>query len=493
MPHPTYEAYIDGAFRTAASGRTFETENPSTGEAWATVADGGAEDIDAAVAAAKRAFDDGSWAGLLPQQRAAKLRTLAELVREHGPRIAQLECRDNGKLVTEQTLQWILMVELLHHWAGWADKIGGDVIQAPVPLPVGGTPIPECFAYTRKEPVGVVGAIMPWNSPGGQLAYKFGPAMAAGCTMVAKPSEHTPVSACEFAKLVHEAGFPPGVFNVVPSSQRETGAALTEHPDVAKISFTGSTDTGRAIVRAATGNLKRVTTELGGKSAALVFADADIQKAVQGTAAGIFAAAGQTCMACSRILVQREVHDDFVAALTAYAKDMVIGDPLDPMTTLGPISNRPNYDKVLSYFEVAREEGARVSTGGEAHAELGGYFVRPTIYTDVTNDMRIAREEVFGPVAAVIAFDDEEEAIRIANASEYGLGGAVFTENINRAHRVAHRLRTGSVWINTYRLVTHMAPFGGYKASGWGREGGQEGLDAYLETKAVWVPTDPRG
>ena len=485
-----YQQYIDGQWTDAVSGSTFESENPTLGAPWAIAPNSEAKDIDLAVAAARRAFDSAEWRSSLPQYRARLLRRLAALVEEHGPEIAEIETQDNGKLITEQRLQWVLAAELLYYWAGMADKIDGRAIAAPLPLPVKGLPIPESFVYTRREPVGVVGAVTPWNSPGGQLLYKFGPAIAAGCTIVAKPSEHTPVSTLEIARLVDKAEFPAGVFNVVTSRDRETGAALASHPDVDKVSFTGSTATGKSIVRAAADNMKRVTCELGGKSASLVFDDADIPTTVKGVMAGIFAAAGQTCMAGSRVLVQEGIHDAFVAALAEAAERMIIGDPLDPETQMGPISNRPNYEKVIGYLASAEDEGATIVCGGGPHEQLGGYYVRPTVITNVDNAMRIAREEIFGPVASIIRFRDEEEAIAIANDTQYGLGGAVFTQSIPRAHRVAHRLRAGSVWINTYRLVTHMAPFGGYKESGWGREGGPEGLDAFLETKAVWTPVE---
>ncbi len=485
-----YQQYIDGQWADAVSGSTFESENPTLGAPWAIAPDSGAEDIDLAVAAARRAFDSAEWRCSLPQYRARLLRRLAALVEEHGPEIAEIETQDNGKLIMEQRLQWVLAAELLYYWAGMADKIDGRSIAAPLPLPVKGLPIPESFVYTRREPVGVVAAVTPWNSPGGQLLYKFGPAIAAGCTIVAKPSEHTPASTLEIARLVDKAGFPAGVFNVVTSQDRETGAALASHPDVDKVSFTGSTATGKSIVRAAADNMKRVTCELGGKSASLVFDDADIPTAVKGVMAGIFAATGQTCMAGSRVLAQEGIHDAFVAALAEAAERMIIGDPMDAETQMGPISNRPNYEKVIGYLASAEDEGATIVCGGGPHEQLGGYYVRPTVITNVDNAMRIAREEIFGPVASIIRFRDEEEAIAIANDTQYGLGGAVFTQSIPRAHRVAHRLRAGSVWINTYRLVTHMAPFGGYKESGWGREGGPEGLDAFLETKAVWTPVE---
>ena len=487
LPH--YQLYIDGQWRDPAEGGAFVSENPATGQGWTTIADGQASDIDLAVQAARRAFDSDGWPERIPQERAQMLRKLADLCLARGPEIAKLESTDNGKLITEMMLQWRLIHELLLYWAGMADKIDGRMIPSPLPLDVTGTHLPKCFVYTRREPVGVVGAITPWHSPAMQIAYKFGPAMAAGCTMVCKPSEHAPVSTLEFTKLVDAAGFPPGVFNTVSSSRKEVGAHLAAHRDIEKISFTGSTAVGQSIVRAAADNMKRVTCELGGKSASIVFADADIEKAVTGVMAGIFAATGQTCMAGSRVLVEEQIHDKFVAALAEAARAMRVGDPLDPASQVGPVSNRPNYEKVLSYFDVARSEGVHAAVGGKAH-ELGGYFVEPTVFTGVNNTMRIAREEIFGPVASIIPFNGEDEAVAIANDTDYGLAGGVFTESISRAHRVVAKVRAGTMWINTYRLVTHLAPFGGYKMSGWGRENSLEGLDAFLETKAVWVPVE---
>jgi aldehyde dehydrogenase (NAD+) len=486
----TYQLLIDGVERPAVSGRTYGSENPVTREVWATAADADAADVDLAVQAAGRALREGPWGRMLPQQRAALLRNLAELCRSEGPAIARLESVDNGKGLVEQILQWTLIAELFYYWAGIADKLDGRTIAAPIPIPTEGLPIPRCFAYTRRVPVGVVAAITPWNSPCYLLSFKLGPALAAGCTLVVKPSEHTPVSTVAFGRLFEKAGFPPGVVNIVTSSERETGRALVAHPGINKVAFTGSSQTGAEIARAAAASHVRFTAELGGKSPALIFADADLRKAVEGVAAGVFAATGQTCMACSRVIVERPVFEGFVQALAGVAAGLKIGDPTQNGVQIGPLSNRPNYEKVLRYVQLGVEEGATIAYGGGPIDELGGYFFQPTIFTDVRPEMRIYREEIFGPVVAVVPFDSEDEAIRMANDSQFGLAAGVFTENVARAHRVAHELRAGTVWINTYRLVTHMVPFGGFGASGFGREGGIRGIDPYLEEQAIWLPLE---
>jgi (Z)-2-((N-methylformamido)methylene)-5-hydroxybutyrolactone dehydrogenase len=485
-----FEQYVDGRFVESESGRRFESENPFYGAPWASLPDSSADDVDAAVAAARRAFDVGPWPRMRAQERSRLLRRLADLIDERGAELAELETSDNGKLLSEQRIQWKLLTEVVHYWAGMCDKIDGRALQSPIPISVNGTPFPNAFAYTRREPVGVVGAIIPWNSPGSQLIFKFGPAMAAGCTMVVKPSEHASVSTAAFAQLVHDAGFPAGVFNVVTSCDRNVGAYLASHPGIDKVSFTGSTATGRSILHSAADNVTRVTAELGGKSAIIVFDDAELPKAIFATVAGLFAASGQTCMAGSRILVHESIHDAYVEALTATVATLKVGDPKDLSSNLGPISNRPNFEKVMRYIEIGKAEGARLVTGGRQPEDLGGYFVEPTVFADVTPDMQIASDEIFGPVASVMKFDNEDEAVRIANATPYGLAAGVITSNAARGHRVAHQLRAGTVWINTYRLVTQLAPFGGYKASGIGREGSAEALEPYLETKAVWVPLD---
>lgn len=482
------DQYIDGELTGARAGRRFGSESPLTGQPWAEVPDSDEADVDRAVRAARRAFDSGPWPAMLPQQRARLMRRLAELCEANGERIAPLEVHDNGKLLAEHRLLWTFIAESLYYWAGMADKLTGTAINDALPLSVAGTAIPPSFAYTRREPIGVVAMILPWNSPSWQFVLKLGPALAAGCTVVGKPSEHSPVTTLELARLVAEAGFPPGVVNVVTGSSRTLGEALVRHPGIDKVSFTGSTATGRAIQRAAAERNVRVTAELGGKSASIVLDDADLGKAVSGVMAGIFAATGQTCMASSRVVVQAGIHDAFVDALVRAARALRVGDPFDPTTQMGPLANRPNFDKVMGYFDIAATDGATIATGGRQPDGLGGYFVEPTVLTGVDNTMRVAREEIFGPVASIIRVADEDAAVTVANDTDYGLAGAVFTERSGTAHRVAQRLRAGTVWINTYRLMTHLVPFGGFKASGQGREGSAEAIDGYLETKAVWVP-----
>ncbi|RHW28571.1 aldehyde dehydrogenase [Nocardioides immobilis] len=468
---------IGGAESAAGSGRTYETVDPYTGKPWAVVPDGDTTDIDRAVQAARDALN-GPWGRLSATERGRLLYRLADVIEREADHLADLEVRDGGKLLREMSGQMRGLPDYYRYFAGMADKLEGSVI------PTGKS---NYFVYTTHEPVGVVGAITPWNSPLLLLTWKLAAGLAAGCTFVVKPSDYTPVSTLAFGRLFEEAGFPPGVVNVVTGWGPETGAALASHPGVDKIAFTGSTGTGIKVGQAAIENMTRFTLELGGKSAQVVFPDADLEAAANGIISGIFAATGQTCLAGSRLLVHEDVAEELVAKVVARASTIVLGDPRDPATEMGPVSNGPQYEKVLSHFASAREEGATIAYGAEPVPELGGYFVRPTVLTDVTPQMRAAAEEVFGPVLAVSTFRDEDEAIAAANGTEFGLAGSVWTKDVHRAHRVAGRLRAGTVWVNAYRAVAPSVPFGGMGASGFGRENGLEAVKDFTETKAVWV------
>jgi aldehyde dehydrogenase (NAD+) len=468
---------IGGRAVDARSGDTFESRNPYTGRAWAELPDAGTADVDDAVAAARAALD-GEWGALTGFARAALLHRLADLISADAERLARLEVNDSGKLYREMIGQLTGLSGWYRYYAGLADKIEGRQIPAPNA---------DYLVYTRREPVGVVAAITPWNSPLLLMTWKLAPALAAGCTAVVKPSEHAPVSTLAFAELVVRAGFPAGVVNVVTGRSRELGAALAAHPGVDKVAFTGSTATGRAVARAAAENLNPVTLELGGKSPQVVFADADLVAAANGIVAGVFAATGQTCMAGSRLIVHADVHDELVRLVAQRAAAITLGDPNDPATEMGPVANAPQYEKVLGYLRTAQAEGATIAYGGAADDELGGLFVKPTVLTGVGPSDTVVREEVFGPVLAAYPFTDEDEAVKLANDTPYGLAGAVWTKDVHRAHRVAARINAGSVWINAYRVVAPSVPFGGYGSSGLGRENGVEAMDAYLRTKSVWV------
>ncbi len=479
----SYRMYIDGQWCQAAGGERFASDNPYTGRPWCTVPRGGAEDVDRAVEAAYRAFTSGEWPTLSATARGQRLRRLADLLEAHAESLAAIEVRDNGKLIAEMAAQCRYLPRWYEYFGGLADKIEGAVI--PVDKPGN-------FTFTRKEPLGVVAAIIPWNSPLMLTAWKLAPALAAGNTVVIKPSEYTSASLLAFMEIFHQAGFPPGVVNVVTGFGDEAGDALVRHPKVAKVAFTGSDRTGARIYATAAQDIKHVSLELGGKSPNIVFADAHVDNAVRGAISGIFAATGQTCIAGSRLLVQRALHDEFVEKLLALAKTARMGDPMNPDTQVGPVTNPPQFEKVLSYLDIGRADGAEVVLGGSraTRPECGdGWFVEPTVFTGVRNDMRIAQEEVFGPVLSVIPFDDEDEAIAIGNDVVFGLAAGVWTESMRTALRMSESLRAGTVWVNTYRAVSFMAPFGGYKRSGIGRESGQEAIEEYLQTKCVWIST----
>ncbi|WP_433709134.1 aldehyde dehydrogenase [Nocardia sp. CA-084685] len=476
-----YPMFIDGHDHEPISGEWFPTDNPYLGEPWAQIAEGGTEDVDVAVRAAHRAFTSGPWPELTASARGALLRRLGDTLAEHAHRLAELEVRDNGKLFAEMYGQLSYLPQWFYYYGGLADKIEGTVL----PLDKKGY-----FAYTRQEPVGVVGIITPWNSPLMLLTWKLAPALAAGCTVVIKPSEFTSASTLELIRLFHAAGVPPGVINVVTGFGADVGTPLVEHPLVRKITFTGSDFTGRRINEAAARDLKHVSLELGGKSPNIVFADADLDAAVNGVVSGIFAATGQTCIAGSRLLVQDSIHDEFVARVVELAHTARMGDPMSEDTQVGPITTPAQYTKVLDYLRIAEQDGATLALGGAVatRPECGnGWFIEPTIFTGVDNRMRIAQEEVFGPVLAVIPFRAEDDAVALANDVRFGLGAGVWTSDIGRALRMAERIRSGTVWVNTYRAVSFMAPFGGFKDSGIGRENGIDAVREYLETKTVWI------
>jgi phenylacetaldehyde dehydrogenase len=472
--------FIDGKWVEAASGKTFPSYNPATGEVMAHIAEGDREDIDRAVKAARRAFESGPWPDMTASQRGRLIWKLGDLIEEHLEEFAQLESLDNGKpLSVARVADVPLAADLFHYMAGWATKIEGNTI----PISAGSKHV-KFLAYTRREPVGVVGQIIPWNFPLLMAAWKLGPALATGCTVVLKPAEQTPLSALLLAELIAEAGFPDGVVNVVPGYGETAGAALASHPDVDKIAFTGSTEVGKLILQAAAGNLKKVSLELGGKSPNLVFADADMKATIPGAAGAIFFNHGQCCCAGSRLYVEQSIFDHVVHGVAEQAKKIKLGPGFDPETSMGPLVSEEQMNRVSSYLDSGLHEGAEAVVGG--HKRPGpGYFVEPTVMVKTKPDMKVVREEIFGPVVCAMPFRDVDKLIAEANQSEYGLAAAVWTRDINKAHRIAEKLRAGTVWINCYNVFDAALPFGGYKQSGWGREMGHEVLEMYTEVKAV--------
>lgn len=478
-----YRMLIGGEWHGSTSGNWIDTDNPYTGKPWAQVPRGTPEDVERAVAAARTAFRSPAWRGVSATERGAMLRRLGDCIAREADRLASIETRDNGKLITEMRGQLRYIPQWYYYFAGLADKLEGRVI--PIDKP-------DVLNFTFEEPMGVVAAITPWNSPLLLATWKLAPALAAGNTVVWKPSEFTSVSALMFGELFEEAGFPPGVVNIVTGYGGDIGDALVRHPGVNKVAFTGGDATGQHVYEAAAGGIKPVTLELGGKSANVVFDDARMDNAVKGVVSGIFAATGQTCIAGSRALVHRSIHDEFVERLVALAKTAKMGDPSSEETQVGPVTTRPQYQKTLDYIDIARGEGATCLLGGgpASRPECGdGWFVEPTIFGDVTPDMRLAQEEVFGPILAIIPFDTEEEAIEIANGTIYGLAAGVWTQDMGRAIRLSRQLEAGTVWVNTYRAVSYLSPFGGYKRSGIGRESGLMAIREYVQEKSVWIDT----
>ena len=469
---------IGGKWVPSRSGKTFETINPANEEVLGLVAEGDKADVDEAVKAARKAFEDGKWPGMSPHERTRALLKIAELIDKHADELAELETLDNGKSIFEsKNIDIPMAAETFRYYAGWASKFYGETNPSNASM----------FNYTLREPVGVCGQIIPWNFPLLMASWKLAPALACGNTVILKPAEQTPITALRLGELIMEAGLPEGVVNIVTGFGPTAGGAIAAHPDIDKVAFTGSTEVGKEILKASAGNLKHVSLELGGKSPNIIFPDADMQQAVFGSMMGIFINQGQVCCAGSRIFVQEGMYDQFTDMLSQFAQGMTVGDPLDPNTRVGPLVSKEQYDRVTGYLALGKKEGATVKLGGERGSQEKGYYVKPTVFTNVKNSMRIAREEIFGPVAAAIPFKDENDAVLQGNDTLYGLAAAVWTKDISRAHTIARKLKAGTVWVNTYGMLDPISSFGGYKQSGFGRELGKHSIELYTQIKSVYV------
>jgi len=467
---------IGGKWVAAKSGKTFETINPSNEEVLALAAEGDKADVDEAVKVARKAYEEGKWSKIGPHQRARYLLKIADLIEQNADELATLETLNNGMAISLARGMVAGAVDTFRYYAGWSTKIYGETNPSD----------PSMFNYTLREPVGVCGQIIPWNGPIAMLAWKVAPALACGNVSILKPAEQTPLTALRIGELILEAGVPEGVVNIITGFGETAGAAIATHPDIDKVAFTGSTEVGKIILQASAGNLKRVSLELGGKSPNVVFEDADLESAVATSVFGFTMLSGQVCCAGTRVFVQEDFHDRFADALTRYTSKVRAGDPLDPKTTVGPLVSKEQFDRVKGYLAIGKNEGAKLTTGGDV-TDGKGYFVNPTVFTDVKNTMQIAREEIFGPVVSVIPFKDENDAVLQGNDTTYGLAAAVWTNDVSRAHKVARRLKAGTVWVNCYNVIDPISPFGGYKQSGIGRELGRHSVDLYTQIKSVYV------
>ncbi len=469
---------IGGKWVAAKSGKTFETLNPANEEVLCLVAEGDKADVDEAVKHARKAFEEGKWATMGPHQRTRYLLKIADLIEKHAEELAELETLDNGKPIFEsKNIDIPGAAETFRYYAGWSSKIYGDTNPSD----------PGMFNFTLREPVGVCGQIIPWNFPLLMAAWKIAPALACGNVVILKPAEQTPLTALRLGELILESGLPESVVQIITGFGPGAGSSIAEHPDIDKVAFTGSTEVGKLILKASTGNLKRVSLELGGKSPNIIFPDADMQSAVFGSMLGIFMNQGQVCCAGSRVFVQESMYDQFTDSLAQMAQSLTLGNPLETGTRMGPLVSKEQHERVLGYLEIGKKEGAKAKVGGEAGNQERGYFVKPTVFTDVKNSMKIAREEIFGPVAAAIPFKDENDAVFQGNDTTYGLAAAVWTRDISRAHKIARALKAGTVWINCYGMIDPMSPFGGYKQSGFGRELGKYAIDLYTQIKSVYT------